>query len=246
MREQWTVEAPAGGWGHPWPQCLELAREIPSTMWTLIGGLMVQLHAANSGKEITRPTEDVDLLLHVETGTATVPGVTGTLRRLGYEILEPMDRKAPAHRFKRGDDQVDVMIADHPAPKVVPKMAGRDMVRVPAGTQALRRTVDCKILLNDGTSVTTSVPNQLGALMLKGAAYVEDSRDRERHLDDAAVLLSTIDHPLELRAQFRGSDRKRINYLQRALNDPHHKSWLLLDERSREQAQGALMLLARG
>lgn len=245
MREQWTVETPAGGWGHPWPQCLELAREVPSKKWTLIGGLMVQLHAVNAGMEITRPTEDVDVLVHIETSTALVPGVAESLRQLGYEILEPMDRKSPAHRFKRGEEQVDVMIADHPAPRVVPKMAGREMVRVPAGTQALRRTVDCKISLNDGSWVTVSIPNPLGAVVLKGAAYAEDSRDPERHLDDAAVLLSTIDNPFELRSQFKGSDRKRINYLQRALNDPIHKSWLLLDERHREQGQAALALLAR-
>jgi hypothetical protein len=31
--------------------------------------------------------------------------------------------------------------------------------------------------------VVLSIPDVLGALVLKGAAYVEDSRDRDRHLD---------------------------------------------------------------
>lgn len=217
---------------------------MPSEMWTLVGGLMVQLHAARAGLAITRPTEDVDLLLHIETGAATMAGVRGILERLGYEIQKPLDKDSPAHRFKRGIEQVDVMIADHPAPQTVPTLDGRPVVRVPAGTQALQRTVDCKVVVEDGTSATISVPNQLGALMLKAEAYLDDSRDRGRHLDDATVLLATVEDPLTLKAQYRGSDRKRINVLHRALNDPHHKSWLLIDDDPREQGQAALSLLA--
>ncbi|WP_309075843.1 hypothetical protein [Paenarthrobacter sp.] len=45
-RETWDVPVPPGGCGTPWPQCVELAGALPSTQWTLIGGLMVRLHAA--------------------------------------------------------------------------------------------------------------------------------------------------------------------------------------------------------
>ncbi|WP_417219799.1 hypothetical protein [Arthrobacter sp.] len=100
--------------------------------------------------------------------------------------------------------------------------------------------------MEDGTSATISVPDQLGALMLKAAAYLDDSRDRSRHPDDAAVLLATVEDPLTLKAQYKGSDRKRINALLRALGDPHHTSWLTLDEGPRGQGQAALALLATG
>ncbi len=116
---------PPGGWGTPWPQCLELAREIPSTQWTLVGGLMVQLHAAVAGLEVTRPTADVDIVLHVETGAASAPQIRATLQRLGYELEESISVDAAAHRFVRGKEQIDVMIADNAAPKVRPTIGGR-------------------------------------------------------------------------------------------------------------------------
>ncbi|WP_431230181.1 hypothetical protein [Paenarthrobacter nicotinovorans] len=70
-RETWDVPVPPGGGGTPWPQCVELARALPSTQWTLVGGLMVQLHAAAAGLAVSRPTADVDIVLHIETGAAT-------------------------------------------------------------------------------------------------------------------------------------------------------------------------------
>jgi hypothetical protein len=43
-----------------------------------------------------------------------------------------------------GDDFVDVLIADHPAPAVVERLRGRDMVQIEGGTQALRRTINAR------------------------------------------------------------------------------------------------------
>lgn len=39
-------------------------------------------------------------------------------------------------------------------------------------------------------TTTVSVPSPFGAAILKAAAYQTDSRDRERHLQDAALLLA--------------------------------------------------------
>ncbi|MFE4542230.1 hypothetical protein [Arthrobacter sp. NPDC056727] len=48
-RPVWEAAMPPGGWGSPWPQCIEMARSLPANKWTLVGGLMVQLHAAVAG-----------------------------------------------------------------------------------------------------------------------------------------------------------------------------------------------------
>ncbi|WP_258142159.1 MULTISPECIES: hypothetical protein [unclassified Arthrobacter] len=85
-RETWDVPVPPGGWGTPWPQCVELARALPSTQWTLVGGLMVQLHAAAAGLPVSRPTADVDIVLHIETGAATTATVSAVLNGLGYTL----------------------------------------------------------------------------------------------------------------------------------------------------------------
>ena len=130
-RPVWDVSAPAGGWGPPWPQAAELARTIPSEQWTLVGGLIVQLHAAYAGLPPTRPTVDVDMVLHLDTGATTFGAVRERLEELGYELRPPAG-DGPAHRFVRGDDRVDVMVADHLAPSRRPRVAGRDVFAVPA------------------------------------------------------------------------------------------------------------------
>jgi hypothetical protein len=90
------------------------------------------------------------------------------------------------------DDVVDVLMSDHPAPKVVERLRGRDMVRIEGGTQALRRTINARLQITLGKTTALSVPSPFGALILKAAAYTTDSRDRERHLFDAVetVILS--------------------------------------------------------
>ena len=67
-RPDWTIRMPLGGWGPPWPQAVELLQVMPSTQWTLVGGLMIQLHAAYAEMDLTRATLDIDMVLHDETG----------------------------------------------------------------------------------------------------------------------------------------------------------------------------------
>lgn len=243
QRPVWEAAEPPGGWGRPWPQCVELAKALPSRQWTLVGGLMVQLHAAVAGLPVSRPTSDVDIILHIETGEATTSAVSGVLTTLGYELQKSMNHEAPAHRFLRGKDQIDVMVADHLAPKTVPRLGGRQAFQVAGGTQALRRTVNCRVTIDGGEPVLLSIPNALGALVLKGAAYREDSRDRGRHLDDAAVLLATVSNPLKLVAEMGGSDRSRILTLNRALSDADHDSWNVLDPDDRNRGISNLAVL---
>lgn len=243
IRPIWEAPTPPGGWASPWPQCLELARSLPAHKWTLVGGLMVQLHAAVAGMEVTRPTSDVDIILHVETGSVTAAELTDTLRTLGYALQTPIDDDSPAHRFVRGTEQIDVMVADHGIAKPPLLLGRREVFRVPAGTQALQRTVYCRINTDEG-AVMVSVPNTLGALILKGAAYREDSHDGRRHLDDAAVLAATLKDPLGMVPELRGSDRSRIITLHRALADPLYPSWLMLEDKDRTHSQDTLRILA--
>lgn len=244
-RETWDVPVPPGGWGTPWPQCVELARALPASQWTLVGGLMVQLHAAAAGLAVSRPTADVDIVLHIETGAATTSSVLAVLTKLGYTLQKSIDQDAPAHRFVRGKQQIDVMIADHLAPALVPSIGGRKPFQVAGGTQALQRTVNCRMTADGGGGpVLISIPNALGALVLKGAAYREDSRDNGRHLDDAVVLCATIKTPLATAGQMKGSDKSRILTLHKDLSDSGHRSWQLLEPADRTTAMDALRILA--
>ncbi|BBZ03936.1 hypothetical protein MCHIJ_33730 [Mycolicibacterium chitae] len=204
---------------------------------------MVQLHAAYAGLRLTRPTRDVDMILHIETGAATFSGVRHELERLGYALREPVG-DGPVHRFVRGrrdSEVVDVMVADHLPPRWRPKVLRRKVFEVPGGTSALRKTVNCEVTI--GTDlVTLSVPDVLGALVLKGAAYTEDSRDRGRHLDDAAVLACAATDPVADRARMIGSDAKRIRALWAALADQDHPSWIATGATAR-RGRAALRIL---
>jgi hypothetical protein len=38
------VPSPPGGWGAPWPNLAEIGAVLSHETWTLVGGLMTQLH----------------------------------------------------------------------------------------------------------------------------------------------------------------------------------------------------------
>lgn len=225
-----NVGAPVGGWGAPWPNVAEIEAVLPHEKWSLVGGLMAQLHGIRAGIDAVRPTNDVDIVLHVETSRGVASETARALESIGYELAPSIDaRNNTAHRFRRrestidvvtsGADVVDVLVADRAAPRVVETLRGRRMVAIEGGTQALRRTVNARLEIIPGQMTILSVPSPFGALILKAAAYETDSRGRERHLQDAALLLAVLDDPYAEREHFAGSDRRRIQLLARALPD---------------------------
>lgn len=266
------VATPVGGWPDPWPNVAEIAAVLPTDKWTLVGGLMTQLHSIHRNLGVVRPTNDVDIVLHIETSRGIAAETSDALRSLGYTLRPAVDpRDNTAHRFYRGaskvdlvaghpddDDEgqqheqeeqeeqeevVDVLVADHHAPRVTQRLAGRDMVRIEGGTQALRRTVNARLEIEPGALTTVSVPGPFGALVLKAAAYRADTRDRDRHLRDAVVLLACIDDPFAERAGFAGSDRSRLQTLRTRLT-PDELSWTVLSGQDLVDAKTSLEILS--
>lgn len=253
-RPSLTVATPAGGWGSPWPNVAEIEDALPHTSWTLVGGLMTQLHTIDRGLDAVRPTNDVDIVLHLETTRGVAASTAHALEGLGYRMLTSIDpRERTAHRFVRGaetidlvtsgSDVVDVLVADHAAPRVAETLRGRELVAIEGGTQALRRTANMSLTILDGRTTTVSVPNVLGALVLKAAAFLTDSRSPERHLQDAAALLCCLLDPFAAREQFAGSDGRRIRALAHRLPDDA-PPWRALPLAARREGQAALRILA--
>lgn len=227
---------------------------MPSGSWTLVGGLMVQLHALHAGQMPPRATTDVDMVLHIETDRISWAKTCEVLQSKSYALQEPHSRTGPVHRFLRqgdlGQDVVDVLIADHVSPTAYGlRGGGQNLMRIPGATSALRKTVNCRVIEEQGEAVIFSVPNVLGALTLKGGAYLEDSRDRARHLEDAVVLLDTVtdaDAIVEDITAWTQHDQGRIQALMRNL-PVEHESWLVIrDGRRRIRAQQSLKILADG
>lgn len=255
------ISPTVGGWQDPWPNVAELASVLPTENWTLIGGLMTQLHTIHYGLGVVRPTNDVDIALHIETKRGVPFATANALEELGYRSRPAVDpRDNTAHRWFRGvstidvvtsvpetegrEDVVDVVTAEHAAPRVQEKMRGRDMVQVEGGTQALRRTINARLEIVPGQTTVISVPRPSAAVILKSAAHRTDSRDRERHLFDAAALLACIEDPFEERTEFAGSDLARLRHLAVAL--PHdHPAWTPLTLPDRQQAQAALRIMVK-
>lgn len=222
----------------PWPTAFELANALPPYSWTLVGGLMVALHAKIADIPPSRPTVDVDTALHLETNAVTFAHVAKQLAALGY-VLNPDTQFA--YKFERKAERIDVMCSDRHAAFKKPKYLGRPLFGIPGGTRALRDTWNVH-LKTDEHDVEFVLPSVLGALVLKGAAYREDSRDPQRHLEDAITLFACAsEEDLDLQHLSVGSKR-RIRTLVDALAE-QKLVWLSHNESVRALARESLELM---
>jgi hypothetical protein len=228
----------------PWDTVLSLIDELNPDSWLLVGGLMVQMHAMIAGHQ-SRATKDIDMLVDVMADANNVRRVIKALEGIGFEKQEPGLRGTAFHRLRMTDLIVDVPIADH-LPSGRRKSAAVDvwpMMEIAGGAQAIERRISVVIETREGERCLF-VPSLLGALILKSAAYGADRRDRDRHLEDVALLASFItDHADTIRS-LHGSDKKRLRTVCVALDDPNHRAWLKLDAKNRQKGQDTLRILS--
>jgi hypothetical protein len=226
-----------------WDTVSEIAKHIQSDVWMLVGGLMVQAHAMLSGHE-SRATRDIDILIDVLADARNHHTVLRGLEALGFTVCEPALRGTVFHRLMRGDLIVDILVADHlPTVRKEKSTINRwPMMAIPGGAQGLAR----KMLLQLGTeddAPKISMPNLLGALILKCAAYQSDTRDKERHLDDIALLSCFITDHRNVLEQLHGSDKKRLRAASAGLANVNHRAWLKLSTEERANGQDTLRIL---
>lgn len=110
MTEHTTIAEPAGGWVEPWPRAFEISTGLPKDRWALVGGLMVQAHAMALGVATTRVTTDVDATVRLEAGVYSYNEAAAVLAKLGYTVDDDSNL---TYRFLRGQERVDLMVADH-------------------------------------------------------------------------------------------------------------------------------------
>jgi hypothetical protein len=206
-RQLVAVDARSSTWAEaPWPSAFELARLLPRNSWTLVGGLMVKLHAELAELPAPRTTVDVDSTLHLETQAITFAQAAERLSDAGY-VLDPDTRYA--YRFDRGSERVDLLCSDRHSIWRAPRYQGRPLFGVAGGTRALQQTINLDVLTAIDT-VRLVVPTLRGALVLKGAAYLEDSRGRGRHAEDAVLLLACLDSAAEVLQGLSRQSRNRV------------------------------------
>ena len=221
----------------PWPLVSEISETLPRYSWTLVGGLMVQAHAHLQGIPASRATDDVDTVLHLETGMTTFSEVNGLLRNRGFTLE---DSHKHAYRFTRHSDEVDVMIADRAAATRQPSFLRRPLFGVPGGTRALSQTANVVLRNQDGSEAGSfSLPSVQGALVLKGAAQLVDTRDQDRHTEDGIVLLACVSDVDEIRAGLSLRSRRRIRALLRAIARKR-EAWFAQDPETQARARANL------
>lgn len=199
----------------------------------LVGGLMVHLHALRAGVDAIRPTSDVDVLLDISSNS--VLDVAGPLTSLGFSARTP-SQGTPLHRFVRDDrDVVDVMVSRDVRTRT--RWQRIPLLRSPGAAQALMRR-DVYTLTSGGDSAAVDVPDELGAIIAKSAAYSIDSRDPHRHLDDLAVLAAAAGTPRVLALDsLTRKDRSHLRRVLPRLSDDQHPSWRVLDQYDRALGQ---------
>jgi len=74
----------------------EIEAVLPHQKWTLVGGLMTPLHAIHRGIDAIRPTNDVDIVLHVETTRGVAAQTASALESLGYQLTPSIDDRNSA------------------------------------------------------------------------------------------------------------------------------------------------------
>lgn len=245
-----------GAW-ESWVLLFALASDIEDG-WTIVGGQMVQVLAAEYGAaELVRPTEDVDVLVDVRTHRDGTERMAKWLEDYGL-TLAGYSPEGIGHRYMRDTTGgVSRLIVDVLAPEGLGERANLTTtppartVEVPGGTQALANSEAVHVTITDVSggarrSGTVQRPRLVPAIITKAEATglaVRDAPDRD--WQDAALLLSLIPDPFVAAEELGRKDRTRIAALT-PLMEPNHVGWELLDDEAYRRGSTALGVLAGG
>lgn len=211
---QWTLHAvqaaPPNDESRQLWQTVGAIAEGLGTGWTLVGGLMVQLHAFEHGGDVPRSTRDIDILADARRVPSATEEVARSLIELGFRLLPSRSLIEPeiAFVFERDGQRVDVLAPDGVKPDRLPRTTqGQRTVPIPGGTQALKRTEVVTVRLDDGTEASVRRPTLIGAILIKARAIRVHER-REDQRQDIVRLLSYLDDPLAAGRSLRKSERR--------------------------------------
>jgi len=149
-----------------WAKALELAKVFgQNEQWTLVGGLMVQLHAIEHARD-ARLTSDIDVLGDSRQRPPMTRRLAGLLTsRGGVMAMPPRSNKDLGYKFEIDGQLVEVLGSE--GVKADPKTIGNfTTFQVPGGSQALRRTEIVRVSLDGQDPVALRRPDLLGAAHL--------------------------------------------------------------------------------
>lgn len=202
-----------------WCDLMDLVAEQGGT-WTIIGAHMVALYAWEAGLD-SRPSDDVDVLVNVRLATNGTEEISHFLRQREYEL--DVTDSVLGHLFRRGTAQVDVLAPDGLSERSNTRtLRPLRTVKVPGGTQALKRTSLVRVRSRD---VEGELPRAdlLGAILVKIRAIEKDDvPDAQR--GDVALLLQLVDTPDELAKDLSRPEKRWLRRHQ-YFSDPTDPMW---------------------
>jgi hypothetical protein len=224
-----------------WNALLDLA-EL-SEPWVVVGARMVELHAIEHGRTLSRASFDGDALADARARPNPVRRLAQALVDGGFDLTR-VSVMGTGHTFIRGDVEIDLLAPDQlgaTSERQRTTIPPLHTVEVPGGRQALDRAewIDVEVGRRRGRLPR---PNLLGAILLKARAVgIDDAPDNMRR--DLATLLSIVEEPDELSAQMRGGERA---WLKRRI-EMHNENapcWSGMSPDDRQSGLSALRILA--
>lgn len=229
-----------------WSLVLSLAREFgPDREWSLIGGMMVQLHAFEHD-DGPRPTADIDLLGGAKRSPRMTEVMASLLVERGAEVAEP-PRSSPdlGYRFEFEGETVELLGPDglRSDPKTI---GGLSTFQVAGGSQALRRTEVVLVSFEGEEPIAVRRPNLLGAILIKARVAVKKREGKyESDRQDLVRLLTYVENPRVLVADMSRKEPGWLRDAQAAIDFEDPVLSGQFREGSLDRARQALGLLAR-
>ena len=218
---------------------------------------MMQVLAAEGGASLPRATEDMDVLVDVRVRTGATAQLASWLQSRGL-VLEGTSPDGVGHRLVKsaspgpGAVQFDILAPEGLGPRAsLLTVPPARTLEVPGGTRALQlsRRLRVAVVGYEGPEAVRGgiwCPDLLGGLIAKAAATTIAARQNpERDWQDAALLLSLVQDPIDMADRLTRGDRARLSRLQ-PLMEADHASWRVLDAKPQEMGRAALDFLVAG
>jgi hypothetical protein len=229
-----------------WSLALELASDMGADgEWSLIGGLMVQLHGFEREDDL-RPTTDIDILGAARKPPAMTERIASMLVEKGAEVeMPPRSKPEVGYRFRLDGEVVEILGPDglRADPKTV---GGLETIQVSGGSQALRRTEVVLVQIADSPPVAVRRPNLLGAILIKARVVAKRRKEKfDSDRQDLIRLLGYVEDPrgLAREEQLKGSEKKWLRDAEAALNFDDPELAELFPADTFERARQAFLLL---
>jgi hypothetical protein len=226
---------------------LSLAAEFGADRdWSLVGGLMVQLHGFEHDDD-PRATADIDVLGGARKPPRMTEAIAGLLVDRGAEVATP-PRSNPklGYRFEFEGEIIELLGPDglRSDPKTT---GGLSTLQADGGTQALRRTEIVLVSLDGTEPVAMRRPSLLGAILIKARVVVKRregkySSDRQ----DLIRLLGYVEDPRTLAAagELKPTERRWLREAEGAIDFDDSALAELFPEEALLRARQAFRLLA--